>query len=456
MTRLELGIATGNPRCLLGSIMPPVPRNFLRLAALLALCAIAVGRAGADEDAKSKAFVQQMRTGTIACPLDLLEAMPAVWSLTPDQLDAAFGVPKGVDLKKNPYFEWMTTSRDRAVFMKQPFTNLRVDLKIFGGELPVEEVVVDFLEGKLNGITFSLYNRGDSGEIKTDEFQRRFKLCGTKVSEMLSVRPTARKADAAQGLVSEGWTWLSPKGMAMLEHNPEANQGNVEFLRLKIAPRDAKGAFAAAFQGRSSAAKLSDLPKNLTKQPNGDIYIKGIPMVDQGPKGYCVVASAQRLFEYYGIPADQHQLAQVAGSDAEKGTSTLAMAEALGKIDFRFKTRFKILGMLSDSGLSQVDERKMTVGKAVSEAEFTKQIHHYIDEGIPLLWGLTLGKYPEEPSIAEQAGGSHMRMIIGYNDKTGHILFSDSWGAGHELKRMKMGDAYHATHGLFAMSPTMR
>ena len=242
----------------------------------------------------------------------------------------------------------------------------------------------------------------------------------------------------------------------MLEHNPEASQGKVEFLRLKIAPRDAKGAFAAAFQGRSMAAKLSDLPKNLTKQPNGDIYIKGIPMVDQGPKGYCVVASAQRLFEYYGIPADQHQLAQVAGSDAEKGTSTVAMAEALGKIDFRFKTRFKILGMLSDSGLSEVDERKMTVGKPVSEVDFAKNIHHYIDEGIPLLWGLTLGKYPEEPSIAEQAGGNHMRMIIGYNDKTGHVLFSDSWGAGHELKRMKMGDAYGATHGLFAMSPTVR
>lgn len=436
--------------------MPPVPGNSLRLAALLALCAITVGRADTDGEAQAKAFVQQMRAGTMACPLDLLEMMPAVWSLTPDRLDAAFGVPKGVDVKKNPFFEWMTTSRDRAVFMKQPFTNLRVDLKLFGGELPVEEVVVDFLEGKLNGITFSLYNRGDSGEIKTDEFQRRFKLCGTKLSEMLQVRPTARKADAAQGLVSEGWTWLSPKGMAMLEHNPEASQGKVEFLRLKIAPRDAKGAFAAAFQGRSMAAKLSDLPKNLTKQPNGDIYIKGIPMVDQGPKGYCVVASAQRLFEYYGIPADQHQLAQVAGSDAEKGTSTVAMAEALGKIDFRFKTRFKILGMLSDSGLSEVDERKMTVGKPVSEVDFAKNIHHYIDEGIPLLWGLTLGKYPEEPSIAEQAGGNHMRMIIGYNDKTGHVLFSDSWGAGHELKRMKMGDAYGATHGLFAMSPTVR
>jgi hypothetical protein len=340
--------------------------------------------------------------------------------------------------------------------MKQPFSNLRVDLSLFGGEIPVEEVVVDFLDGKLNGITFSLFNRGDSGDIAADEFQRRFKLCGQKVGELLQIRPTARKANPTQGLVSEGWTWISQKGMATLEINPEANQGRPEFLRLKIAPRDAKGAFAAAFQDRAVAVKLSDLPKNVTKGEGGDIFIKGIPMVDQGPKGYCVVASAQRLFEYYGIPADQHQIAQVAGSSAETGTSSIAMVEALGKIDYRFKTRFKIIGMGHTTGLVEVDEKKMTVGKRVGQDQFVKAIRENIGSGIPLLWGLTLGRYPEDPPIAQQTGGGHMRMIIGYNDQTGHLLFTDSWGAGHELKRMTYDHGYLATHGLFTMSPTVK
>ncbi|MES2660025.1 MAG: C39 family peptidase [Verrucomicrobiota bacterium] len=408
-----------------------------------------------DPKARANAFVEQLRTGKLACPLDLLVDIPKVWSLTPDQLHAAFAVPKGVEMKKSPYFEWMTNDRTRAVFMRHPYTDLQVELALFGGEIPVEEVVVDFLDGKLNGITFSLYNRGDSGEISAADFQTRFKLCGKKMSGLLQVKPNARKANPTEGLLSEGWIWVSQKGMATLEHNPEANAGEVEFLRLKIAPRDAKGTMAAAFQGRSSAVKLSDLPRNLTKTPNGDVFIKGLPMVDQGPKGYCVVASAQRLFEYYGIPADQHQIAQVAGTDAKTGTSALAMAEALGKIDFRFKTRFKILCMATSHELVEVDERKMTVGKPVAKEQFSKEIHHYIDEGIPLLWGLMLG-LPEEPSIAQQAGGSHMRMIIGYNDKTGDILFSDSWGAGHELKRMTLSNAYKSTHGLFAMFPTVR
>jgi hypothetical protein len=48
-----------------------------------------------------------------------------------------------------------------------------------------------------------------------------------------------------------------------------------------------------------------------------------------------------------------------------------------------------------------------------------------------------------------------MRMIIGYNDSTEEIIFSHSWGAGHESKKMKMSDAYKATQGLFGLKPTV-
>ena len=245
--------------------------------------------------------------------------------------------------------------------------------------------------------------------------------------------------------------------MAVVEHNPEAMTGQAEFLRMRIMRRDAKGAMAAAMQSRSGASvRLSDLPANVTRNPDGDIYIAGIPMVDQGPKGYCVVASAQRLFEYYGIPCDQHQLAQIAGTTASGGTSTLAMSEALGKIDHRFKTRFKALGMLATNGKLYEPDRDMRLKNDFEANDFEKAIQRYVDDGIPLLWALTLGRFPEEPSISLQATGGHMRMIIGYNPESGDVLFSDSWGAGHEVKRMKLDHAFQATHGLFVMHPTTR
>jgi hypothetical protein len=410
---------------------------------------LACGPATAAEPITGDEFISQMKTGKLVRRLDSLIDIPSVWSLKPDDLDAACALPEGVKMEKNPYFSWMTKSRDRAVFMRQPFSNLTVDFSLFEDALPLEEVVVDFSDGKLNGITFSLYNRGDSGEIGQEEFDRRMKLCGQKISAMLGVKPTSKKADLTQGLLAEGWIWISQKGMATLEHNPEAIQGRPEFLRLKIATRDAKGVIAAAFQGRAAAAKVSDLPRNVVRE-GGEVFIKGIPMVDQGPKGYCVVATTQRLFEYYGIPADQHQIAQVANSDATKGTDSRAMSKALGKIDYRFKTRFKIHAIGYDDHLKEVGGRNFPL------SEFEKVIRKSIDDGIPLLWGLTLGKYPEEPPIAVQTGGGHMRMIIGYNDGTKRLIFTDSWGAGHEMKRMAFDDAYKASNGLFTMTPTVK
>jgi len=78
-----------------------------------------------------------LQDGKLSCPLDMLTDIPAVWNLTPDRLSATFVVPKGVELGKNPYFQWMTTDRTRAVFLKDPFSNLEVDLTLFGGEIPV-------------------------------------------------------------------------------------------------------------------------------------------------------------------------------------------------------------------------------------------------------------------------------------------------------------------------------
>jgi hypothetical protein len=91
----------------------------------------------------------------------------------------------------------------------------------------------------------------------------------------------------------------------------------------------------------------------------------------------------------------------------------------------------------------------------VSIKEFSGIVKEHVDKGIPLLWGLELGRVAETPPLpnAGQISGGHMRMVIGYNSVKNQILFSDSWGAGHELKRMTATGAYEVTLGLYSMSP---
>ena len=60
--------------------------------------------------------------------------------------------------------------------------------------------------------------------------------------------------------------------------------------------------------------------------------------------------------------------------------------------------------------------------------------------------------------FADRIGGrafGHMRLIVGYNQKTHEILYSDSWGPNHALKRMPETQAWAMTKGLLVLKPRM-
>jgi hypothetical protein len=393
---------------------------------------------------------------TLEGDLDPFIHLPGSYHLTPDDLEALFD--QG-NWSNNPYFDWLTSDRSRAIFKRKNQPSLKVNLSLLGGSVPIEEAIIDFKDGKFLGITISIFNRGDGGSISDEDFRNRTKLVGQHLGKELAVRPTRREAKPTQGMLTEGYIWISARGKAVLENNPkERSNGKVEFLRMRLAKRDAEGTYEAATQTRSAASvRLSDLPRNVARRSDGSVFIDGIPMVDQGAKGYCAVASAQRLFEYYGIPSDMHQLALIAGSDPNAGTNSMAINRELGSIDHLFKTRFECLAVAGQrgSGLFELKDERY-VGDPITEKNFYQMIQKSVDAGIPLLWGLTVGQFAEDPPLKMQSSGGHMRMIIGYNEADNRLIFSDSWGAGHEFKTMDFSDAYKATHGLFSMKPILR
>ena len=395
-----------------------------------------------------------LSAASIPCSIDPLLKASESWKMTADDFEKTFTE------NNNKLYVWLTLDRTRAKLTRKLYGNAEIDLTAFDGEVPVQEVTVDFADGRLNLISVSIYNRADSGQITREVFTERFKTAGKMVGEILVAKPQQRKADAKSGLLTEGYSWNSREtGVALLEYNEGAlGKADFEFLRLRIARPNAIGSLAASMTNTrgGAAAKLGDFPKNVKKEANGDVFISNLPMVDQGDKGYCVCASVQRVFEYYGIGADMHQIAQISDADPQRGTNTLLMAKELDKIDYRFKTRLDIIGMGRPFTQVEVKKGEYFVGQPIDERKFLKEIHSYVDSGLPLLWALELGKYPEVPQLNPQTAGGHMRIIIGYNDKTEEIIFSDSWGAQHESKRMKMSDSYKTTEGLFVLKPTVR
>ena len=105
---------------------------------------------------------------------------------------------------------------------------------------------------------------------------------------------------------------------------------------------------------------------------------------------------------------------------------------------FKIKTFPQLVKVLDEEILMKVrnDPKKI--------ADFKAKVCKEIDAEKPVLWIVLLGAIQEIPEPAKPAGG-HVRLIIGYNKKTDEVIYADTWGKGHELKKMAWDKAWAMT-----------
>ncbi|RYD34640.1 MAG: hypothetical protein EOP86_10490 [Verrucomicrobiaceae bacterium] len=423
-------------------------------------------------------------TASKSIPLDALTDPEILWSTTPATAETQFG---------KVFMKWLSASKDRANIRRRPFSNVSQDLKIGDGKVDVEEVTLEFADSKLARLAFSLWNRGDSsGSFDAKSFKARIAEISATLNDVFKFKGVEAGVDRTGAARYERTQWLTPKLSASLEYSGAKVDGEfrAEFIRLRIGP-PVKKAMVGAVPSASDKGGIigrADLVKNVEHADSGDTWIRNVPMVDQGMKGYCAVSSCQRVFNYFGLNVDEHEMAQVAQSSADGGTSGRKLMESLDQLEGRLKVRFKKLydlytnkalqDLASDYNraarkrsakpldwtslqLERMDpaDLKSVRSKGAEYSKFQRMVKDNVDKGIPLLWSLTLGLYPENGKPAMQSGGGHMRLVIGYNLKDPAnpvLIFSDSWGGGHEKKSMSMADAFAATTALIVLEPQQR
>jgi len=410
---------------------------------------------------------------TGAASLDALVKSPALWTMK----QADF-----MEATQELGFEWTSIAKDSARSNEN-------ELTLFG--LPIVEAIARFDSESLTELTVIIYARGDAGNLIKAEYEGVIKGAVDALNRETGVKFTPRGKDARNVVKADGIIWRTPLSQYLLEYSAtkemktRAIPFRAEFVRLEITPPPKAAGLLTTTTG--SGSKKFDGAKQVKRDTlSGDVLIPGVPMVDQGQKGYCVVASVERVMRYYGLQVDANELAQIANSDAKGGTSSQGMLDALKKMGGRFKMRIReheeievrqILGLIKDYNrvakkagsqelpdqgamldlgiiYSQMKPEILKEVRTKSRAEiarFQREVQQHIDTGIPLLWSVQLGMI-KEPGIP-QNGGGHMRLIIGYNSKTNEIIFSDSWGAGHEQKRMPIDDAWTITVTLSTIEP---
>lgn len=80
-----------------------------------------------------------------------------------------------------------------------------------------------------------------------------------------------------------------------------------------------------------------------------DIYIDGIPMVDQGKKAYCAAAAAARVLQGYGIEVTMEDMVALAGTSDTKGTKVTDWEKALRQVASDHGLRLKTVSELTES-----------------------------------------------------------------------------------------------------------
>ena len=355
---------------------------------------------------------------------------------------------------------------------------------------------------KIDRLEFTLYDKGDAArenvEMSREDFDRMLSSVATKLSDGEPPKVVSRKG--LNGITCSrawpkrvpaaelSWGLSGPKGAEQIEY------ATLKFFREK--PAEARIGLRA--KGKASAGSKAGSAANVKKTDEGDVYIANVPMVDQGQKGYCSVAAAERVLRYFGNDVSEHEIAQMAGTQAEGGTeisSMIAAVEAIGRKCGLGKTEvvsnmrgwadaenrlakynqaakkmkrpaLNLGDFVTQSGnmrtfhvgeMQAAMEPKVLKAMALKDGSgykrFLSGVKAQVDKGIPLFWSVQLGIYPEPE--CPQAFGGHMRLIIGYNAETREILYTDSWGAGHELKRMPQEWAWTITGNMLYLKPRM-
>ena len=294
-------------------------------------------------------------------------------------------------------------------------------------------------DGKAAYISIVFANKGDIKELFSNSgvnwrnYNKIIIEDGKKLREKLVSVLGKSKTDKfgqgkATGEAVERWNWNGHSILLSIQEN--------EYVALRIVP--AEVADAMGKPDKISDIKLREiLEKRVKRRKNGDVIITGIPMVNQGEKGYCVPATWERYLRYVGIPADMYVLAMAGDTGVTGGTSVDVMAKGAEQLVRKNRRSIKQVSFYS-----------------IKAHKFSK----YIDKGLPVMWSmfseeernyeitrrskkrLTVSDWDKwieklEPvrksakrMIIDKFKDGHVCLIIGYNKKTKEIAISDSYG----------------------------
>ncbi|MGD7653289.1 MAG: C39 family peptidase [Verrucomicrobiales bacterium] len=273
------------------------------------------------------------------------------------------------------------------------------------------------------------------------------------ISTALGEAETQRYGEGKSRRTVKRWDWNG--------HSLLLSSEDDEYVSLSIVPLELADSGGRTDKVRDSELKAR-LAADVIREPNGDVFLSQVPMVNQGPKGYCVPATFERAMRTMGIDSDMYLLAMVGGTTMGGGTSVQKLLANVRSQVYRKGRRPK-------------DEK---IGKLR-----IRDVKRYIDDGIPVMWTMRSvkeynkvanentqrrkqvsdwGAWAEtiaresKPLVKQECADEnhHICMIVGYNEETEELAVSDSWGPSYERRWVPLDVAdWVSAKSLFMILP---
>lgn len=436
-TMVKIALANGTPYTLPIASLSAADQEYLKTAATSAPTAVPSATATFKASPNDK-----------LAPVDVNEAVghplfgdAPLWDSSAEELAQKLSIPPESKTKESSSFR-SYTQEDFQMFGAHPFS-----------------VAMYAQNDKVTGFSLVFANKGDlfsakgGGEMHFDKdtppaqaasivrkaMDKDVQAITAVLTKKLGTPLKQRIGDSAS--VRENmlrWDW---RGHSILLADVEGEYVGVQIVTSRFA--DAGGKVEDT---------LDDIIRNqvlakLEKRENGDVVISDIPMVDQGPKGYCAPATAERAMRFLGIPADMYILANKGNSGFGGGTNMETMLEGMK---------------------SQILSKRRSFDAWSGEMKL-KELAKNIDKGLPVMWLLcstedfneTANRRTKERknvtnwadwktkvtteasanSLPKDKETRHVVLIIGYNKDTNEIAFSDSWGEDFKERWITLQEA---------------
>jgi len=445
-------------------------------------------------------FVKNIRTFLI-CLLFLLSTFSVFYRAEAAQINIADFLNKGGKTvwttspanfqKKNgsKYMYRWNSARKKSLH----YAANRRRTSLYFSDWQITEADFNFKNNQLNSISLNIYNKSCRTNKCFAENKNVFLKFLKKLRRSITTLCKNKHSKISTKLINsarcQSCFWNTPSAYIVLKWSYDgSHQENFIAHYATVYIYKDKLTFNEVSRSKVAVTSPSDLKSRIKTNKNGDQYLQ-VPMVDQGKRGYCVVACAERILKYYNVNIDQHILAQAANT-SNRGTRTTEIESSMKRVGAKCSFHVKEISEYSPlignvnilKFIKKYNRYAKRTGKKVIKVsrvrsyrqlfammdeetlvktkinydksgfkKFKKKVKVTIDSGMPVLWGVTLGMV-KEGRLPQNVGG-HMRLITGYNPKTDEMIYSDSWGKGHDFKKISWGKAWAMTNMAYVFIP---